>query len=147
MGREALRRGAATIAMGLVSGVALVVLLILLGVPRTRGSLGAWSDVGAVHLVLTQAAGLGLVIAGLTALWVLRPARVGLMATVAGLAWLAPDLVGAHAAADPWRSVALLGGPLLLPAIAIVTVEIGGGRTSRMGRVALTGTHWQSRPP
>jgi signal transduction histidine kinase len=108
-----------------------------------------WGDVPTAYAVTSSeaaaadlAAGYGLIAAGALTL-LLRPGgSTGLVATAAGIAWLAPDWIGWHDGWAPVRSLAMVAAPFLLPLLAHLTLAFPTGRVrGRVARLAVALTY------
>src|SRR4051812_16925619 len=76
-------------------------------------------------------AGLGLVLAGAVAWMRSRLRTLGLVAMLAGLAWLAPDWEGWNGASPALRSVGAIASPFYLPLLLHLAVAVPYGRMGR----------------
>jgi signal transduction histidine kinase len=73
-------------------------------------------------------AGIGLVLAGALAWMRSRTGSLGLVAMLAGLAWLAPDWVGWNGASPVLRSVGAVASPFYLPLLLHLALAAPSGR-------------------
>jgi signal transduction histidine kinase len=78
--------------------------------------------------VADLAAGIGLIVAGGLALPLPHARRLGLIATLAGLAWLGPDLEGWEHGPALLRSLGAAAAPFALPLALHLALALPGGR-------------------
>ena len=99
---------------------------------------GASGAAGAADVL----AGLGLVLSGALAWAGARTRSLGLLAMLAGLAWLAPDWEGWVGAASLVRSAGAAATPFLLPILFHLSLALPSGRIgTRAGRVAVAAVY------
>lgn len=109
----------------------------------TRVDFGATSYSGASPAadMADALAGLGLVLAGALAWMRARTRTLGLVAMLAGLAWLAPDWVGWNDASPLLRSVGAIASPFYLPLLLHLALAVPSGRlgtrSARLGVAAV----------
>ena len=119
-------------AFAIAYGGASIAVALVPDVPTTY----ATTSTGAVALDL--AAGLGLIVAGLFVWWERPVGSVGPVATLVGVAWLAPDWVGWEGGPAFVRSVAMLATPFLLPLLVHLVLAFPAGRVvARPARLAV----------
>ncbi len=105
----------------------------------------AWGDVPTAYAATSTAAaaadlaaGLGLIGVGIVATLARPAGSIGLLTTLLGVIWLAPDWVGWHEGWGPARSVGLLAAPLLLPLLVHLVLAFPAGRVvARPARLAV----------
>ncbi len=127
--------------VALLPAAAIVSTLLLVprstGVPPTTYS-GASTLAGAVSVL----AGLSLLAAGLAALIARPRGSTALVATLAAVAWLAPDWVGWESGAPVLRSLGMVVAPFLPPLLFHLVLAAPSGRVpSRSARVILIGLY------
>ena len=87
-------------------------------------------------------AGLGLVLAGALAWMRSRTRTLGLVAMLAGLAWLAPDWVGWNGASPLLRSVGAVASPFYLALLLHLVLAVPSGRLgTRSARFVVAGVY------
>jgi signal transduction histidine kinase len=119
----------------ILAGLATVALTLLV-VPRTELPTTMYAGTTPSAALADATAGLALAIAGALAwlLWVQRPS-VGVAAALAGVGWVAHDLVGWHGGPVVVRSLGTVLEPLLLPAILhLVIATLGPHALPRRAR-------------
>jgi signal transduction histidine kinase len=112
----------------LVAAVAIAIGATAEAIAARHGEVTTYAGASAPLALLELMAAGTLVTSGLLS-WRGRP-RVGALAVVAGLAWLAPDFVGWDAGPDGVRSVALLVPGVTLAAVVHLVAGAPSGRTT-----------------
>lgn len=133
----------ASVVRGSAAVLALGTALVIVALPMPATGTHSWADVSQTAWVVDRAAGLALVLAGIAALWLPRPAWAGPAAIAAGLCWLGQAVAGSEAPADTLRAIGLFATQLVLPLVAFLVVVLSepAGITRRTRRllVALFG--------
>jgi signal transduction histidine kinase len=111
-----------------VAAVAVAVGAAAEAIAARQGEFTTYAGASAPLAVLELAAAAALVTGGLLS-WRNRP-RVAALAVAAGLAWLAPDVVGWDAGPDGVRSIALLVPGVTLAAVVALIAGAPSGRTA-----------------